>query len=217
VDDLLTRDTTVTIGGTVSGATVTDGTAGVYLTIGGAEHDATLVSGTWDDGVWEYSLELGATDLDQEIAVTASDAAGNTDTTSFRVRLDVIPPSLQVDTVPQSTKAPVLDITGNTDESVETVWVNGIPYDTIEGSFSASYNLVAGENTLEVVAMDEAGNTQSEVLTVNLEWEQPGAEPESTSEGTDSGTAYAIALVVAGLAVLALAVILAGDRERRDA
>jgi hypothetical protein len=217
VDDLLTRDTTVTIGGTVTGATVTDGTAGVYLTIGGAEHDATLVSGTWDDGVWEYSLELGATDLDQEITVTASDAAGNTDTTSFRVRLDVIPPSLQVDTVPQSTKAPVLDITGNTDESVETVWVNGIPYDTIEGSFSASYNLVAGENTLEVVAMDEAGNTQSEVLTVNLEWEQPGAEPESTSEGTDSGTAYAIALVVAGLAVLALAVILAGDRERRDA
>ena len=73
-------------------STVTDGTAGVDLTIGGAEHDATLVSGTWDDGVWEYSLELGATDLDQEITVTASDAAGNFTVRPHRVERDATPP-----------------------------------------------------------------------------------------------------------------------------
>jgi hypothetical protein len=217
VDDLLTRDTTVPISGTVMGAYAAEGGAGVRITIGTADHDATLVSGTWDAGVWEYSLELGENDLDQEVTVAATDAAGNTATAVFRVRLDVIPPSLQVDSVPQSTGAPVLVISGTTDEGVETVWVNGIPYATVEGSFSVSYHLVPGGNTLEVKAMDEAGNTQSEVLSVTLEWQEPGPEPEDGSEGTDHGTAYAIALVVAGLAVLVVAFLLAGAREGRDA
>jgi hypothetical protein len=216
-DDVLTRDTAVHIAGTVVGATSVGGGAGVVLTIAGTDHDAVLTSGTWEDGAWEYTLELGATDLDQEITVTAADSAGNTDEATFRVRLDVIPPSLQINEPPSNTKASMLAINGTTDLSVMEVYVNGIAYPCVDGVFSANCYLVPGDNTITVVAMDEAGNSQTEVRTVNLAWEETADEPTtSSSEGTDSDMAYAIALVVAGLAVLVIAVLLAGGRRGGD-
>jgi hypothetical protein len=215
--NILVRDTSVYIGGTVEGSSSLGGTAGVFLTIKGTDEDATLVSGTWEDGVWEYNLELGPTDLDQEIIVTAVDAAGNEVVSTFRVRFDVIPPSLQVDDIPTTTKTSMITINGTTDEGISTIWVNGIPHPIVGGLFSVTCFLVPGDNTITVEVMDEAGNAQTEVLTTSLEWQEPGDEPSTSSEETSNFTAYAIALIVAGLAVLVIAVIMSGGRERRDA
>ena len=215
--DILLRDTSVYIGGTIVGSSPFGGNAGVFLTIKGTDADATLASGTWEEGVWEYNLELGPTDLDQEIMVTAVDAAGNEVVRTFRLRFDVIPPSLQVDVISDTTKTSMIDINGTTDDGISTIWVNGIPHPVVGGVFTVTCFLVPGDNTITMEVMDAAGNTQTVVRTTNLEWEDPGAEPTTSTEETSNLTAYAIALIVAGLAVLVIAVIMSGDRQRRDA
>ena len=217
-DDIYVESTSVEFIGHVTGASAQlGGKAGVFIIQGGQEQTANLVTGTWDDGVWEFILELSPEDLDQEITVKAMDEAGNEVQRIIRVRYDVIPPSLSVDGVPEVMKSPILTINGSTEASISTVWVQEIPYPTVNGLFSVPWFLTKGPNSITVEVRDDAGNVQKEVITVELEWKTPGPETEEETEDDGPRTAYAIAFLVAGLTVLIIGIYVAPKLGRRDA
>ncbi len=219
--DVLTRDATVTFNGHVTGAnSVLGGTTGVFLEIRGVDHAATLVSGTWDDGVWEYTLTLGTTDLDQVVTLKVMDEAGNMVERDVRVRYDVIPPLLHLDPVAAVTSSPMVYINGTTDETISTVLVGGMPFPVDDGVFSVPWFLASGVNSIPVKVSDEAGNINNDTVSTKLQWAEPGPEPvEGGEEEGEEGLslAYPIALIAAGVTVLLVAVLLSPRRKGRDA
>ena len=217
-DDIFVESLSVEFIGHVTGVSSQLGEkAGVFITQGGLEQTADLVTGTWDDGVWNFILELSASDLDQEIIVKAMDEAGNEVQRIIRVRYDIIPPSLSLDDVPDVVESPILMINGTTETTISTVWIQEIPYATTNGVFNVPWFLIKGPNSITVEVRDEAGNVQEETITVMLEWKEPGPETEE-EETEDDGprTAYSIALLVAGLTVLILGIYVAPKLGRRD-
>ena len=217
-DDIYIKKTSVEFIGHVTGvSSQLGGKAGVFIIQGGQERTANLVTGTWDDGVWDFILELGPEDLDQEITVKAMDEAGNEVQRIIRVRYDVIPPSLSLDGVPEVMKSPILTINGSTEASISTVWVQEIPYATDNGLFSVPWFLTKGQNSITIEVRDDAGNVKKEIITVMLEWKTPGPETEEGTEDEGPRTAYAIAFLVAGLTVLIIGIYMAPKLGRRDA
>ena len=217
--DVLTRVATVTFSGHISGAASTmGGTTGVFIGIRGVDHAATLTSGTWDDGEWEYTLQLGSTDLDQTVTVKATDEAGNLVLRDVRVIYDVIPPSLHLDPVAPTTGSPMMYINGTTDEAISTVLIGGMPFAVEDGTFSVPWFLVAGPNSIPVKVTDAAGNVNNETVSTTLQWTEPGPEPVEGGGEDEEGLsiAYPIALIAAGLTVLLVAVLLSSGHPRRD-
>lgn len=89
----------------------------------------------------------------------ATDSAGNTSSASITVALDTEPPLVLI-------TSPADGATVNTPE----VTLQG----TVDGkAFSQAYTLSEGENTLEKSARDEAGNSSSASITVNLDTAAP--------------------------------------------
>ncbi len=194
---VLTRSPTVHFTGTSVGAD--RALAGVTVEYRGSQVDAVLVSGDWQGtATWEYDLTLRAEDLDQYIVVTAMDAAGNTETWTCHVVYDVIAPSLSVKAIPTVTKDPDVLIDGMTDEDVDTVYINGVPYAVETGLFTVELSLLAGTNTITVEVRDDAGNLRTDTRTVlyeHVEYVPPG--PVEVSEETPYSLWSVILLVVA--------------------
>jgi hypothetical protein len=107
---------------------------------------------------------------------------------------DTTKPALSVSALANGayTNKPTLNVTGTATDAggLDTVTVNGqAVLVNGDGSFSTALNLVAGANTVTVVATDKAGNQQSDSRTVNYDANVPEltvADPADNSISVQS-------------------------------
>jgi hypothetical protein len=162
VDPLVTNDQTPGLSGTVD-----DPVAAIQVTVAGVTHDAVNNGdGTWTlpDGTITVALSEGKHD----VAVIATDPAGNvgTDTTVDELEIDLTPPVVVVDS--QVSQGGPVTLTGTTDEPSSTVsaFVDGQWHAAVVDG-NGKWTVVLdpppqeGTHTVEVVAVDEAGNEGS--------------------------------------------------------
>ncbi len=149
-EGLITNLVNTTISGTVTDAST------IALKINNT--DVTVQT----DGSFSTSIQLS--EGMNNVAVTATDAAGNSSAATRQVRLDTQPPVLVV-SQPSSqvtTNQTTYDIIGNvSDSTATTVTVNGIQVTITAGQFTTQINLAEGLNTVTVVATDAASNTST--------------------------------------------------------
>jgi hypothetical protein len=101
----------------------------------------------------------------------AKDRAGNTNTASLTVFLDITPPPVTIITPVDGllTNRSTASVTGFTEPGAQ-LSVNGAPVDVwLDGSFSAEVTLQRGLNTITVLASDAAGNQMRTVRTVLMD------------------------------------------------
>lgn len=187
-DYLITNDPTIHFSGTVTGA------FGVVLQHKGIYLPAVLVTGSWEDGEWEYDLELGPQDLEQDVVVIAYDLADNEAIMVINVRYDFVPPQLWLEGEALSyTNQTTFTISGTTDEVIQAVLVNGVEEPVVNGLFSVDVDLTDGQNAFVVTVEDEAGNLATEIIQIFLDRVPPTFEldyPKKTDKkkATISGT-----------------------------
>jgi hypothetical protein len=208
-DDIITNNPTVTFRGSVEGST------GVVIVHKSIRLPAELVSGTWESGEWKYDLELGPQDLEQDVEVIAFDLAENEDISIVHIRLDIVPPSLALEDVPEEVDTPFIWINGTTDTGVAEVFVEGVSYAVTEGAFRIQWSLAAGDNDLLVEVYDEAGNRAES--KVNTFYEPLGEqdEPEPPEPGLTLMEIIGIGLLLAAIIVLLTALFVVYSRRRR--
>ncbi len=166
VEGLITHDTSISVTGTVSDQN-TD-----TLMVNEVEIDAGA------DG--SFSVDQSLNEGTNTITVIATDAAQNSTTFMRTVICDTQPPDLTVlepaDGI-QTTEA-IIVVSGTVFDSTEiTLGVNWILVDVEpDGSFSYSLSLDEGPNTIDVVAVDAAGN--SSTITRNVTYESIPLPPD---------------------------------------
>jgi len=94
------------------------------------------------------------------IPITATDAAGNSRTTTLSVTRDGTPPVLTMNALPSETSNPTVTVSGTveTGTGISFVTVNGQPVTVSGGTYSAVVALSFGANVVFVEATDSAGN-----------------------------------------------------------
>lgn len=137
---------------------------------------SVLVSGTTEDGAkvtingasatvsgGVFSVPYTLTEGTNTINVAASDAAGNKTTQSVTVTLDSLPPMLTITYPPDNfvSSTPSLTLTGLTDANVKvTVGSTDVTADG-GGNFTVMIVLNDGDNTINIKAVDKAGNVST--------------------------------------------------------
>jgi len=208
-DYMIINDPLIPFRGMVEGAT------GVVIEHKSVRLPATLVEGTWTEGEWMYDLELGPSDLEQDIKVIALDAAGNEDVMIVHVVLDIVPPSLSIENVAEEVKTPFVWINGTTDSGVAYVYVQGVPYAVTNGVFEIQWSLAAGTNDLTVEVYDEAGNVAKDTVSTEYkltEYKPP--EPPKTDE-IDWLFVAGVGLLLAAIIIAVTALFVVSSRRRR--
>lgn len=137
---------------------------------------------------WDGRDEGGGTvpDGNYRIRVAAKGESG-TGYNNTQVTVDTQPPVIRLANIPDGmqVKDAELVIEGVTDANA-TVWVNNDPQPiTLDGSggFSIRRRLLEGENRLELVAIDDAGNSSSVVRTVTLLTKPPDIIVDNPPDG----------------------------------
>ncbi len=219
-DFLLTRETTVPFTGTISGA------MGVTI-----EHKSiplpTSLVGPNDDwetgGEWMLDLLLGPQDLDQTVVVTAFDEAGNKVIVNIQIVLDIVNPSLHVDKIDLNddgiadteVDVALIPLNGTTDANIQTVTVQGVEFQVIDGEFDILWSLAAGLNIINVVVTDEAGNEATFEVEITYNWEAPPTVPGPKAEDGGLSSIYGIALLIAAITIVATAFLVTRQRTHR--
>ncbi len=209
-DYLLTRENSVLFTGTSKVAKE------VVVVHKGQENLASIVSGTWaTSATWTYTLLLEAEDLDQIVEVKARDEAGNEVVHSVQIVYDVIPPLLSLDsTIPTVVEQPKVEIAGETDETILTVYVNDIAFAVTGGEFRIVWPLVAGLNNITVSVMDDAGNPTERTLQITYNQPKPPVVRQDTG-GWEISTVFGWILIVAAITIIVTAFIVTGQRTSR--
>jgi hypothetical protein len=165
-DGAATKDPTLNISGTV-----TDNIGVKSLTI----NDGAVTVNS--DGSFHHTLQL--VPGPNTITIVAADFAGTKKTGVRTVSLDQKGPTITV-TAPADngkTGKSFIDVTGSIDEAgtVELKVNNGTPQiASMSGNgFSATVNLAAGLNTIDIVAKDQLGNTSSAKRSITYDNQAP--------------------------------------------
>ena len=183
-DPYLTKNSTVRFFGRAGAGAVE-----VFLEHKGVSVPVTILEGDLNtSATWEYILELGPLDLEQDITVKAVDHVGNEALATIRVIYDIVPPALYLDANPTYVDQPSIRISGTTDIEIEFVLVGPALYPVVDGEFNIIYSLIVkGRNIIEVVVYDEAGNTAREELVVYYGQDPPNLKLD-VHDRTDSTT-----------------------------
>lgn len=117
------------------------------------------------------AVEVQQEGADQAIMGTATDIAGNTASTSVIISIDKTPPVVSISSpLPgaglQDSPADVQGMVDDALSGVARITCNGIPGNLSNSSFTCSVPLVSGQNILETVATDMAGNIGYSSITV---------------------------------------------------
>ena len=156
---------------------VNDPGALVVVTLNGADSKVAL------DGM-TFKITLTLVEGTNQLAVKATDEAGNTAELTRTVVLDTIAPQLAVDS-PQDglmTMSKDILVTGMTDEdAILTVDGAGASRDGL--NFEAEVQLTEGRNIIEVVSRDEAGNSRAVRVTVICDATTPTITLLSPNDG----------------------------------
>ena len=158
-----TNESTVTVEGKAAPTTT------VHIFNNGEE---VATTDTTDAGTFSVDVELQ--DGENSLTAKASTDTGITDASEpVVVVLDQTSPELAI-TSPEDgakTNKETVTVTGTVqDENIESVTVNGENATITEGSFSKRILIENGENNIEVVATDKAGNTTTNQVTVTAKF-----------------------------------------------
>ncbi|MGC8943256.1 MAG: stalk domain-containing protein, partial [Caldisericia bacterium] len=143
------------------------------LIINGVTEPGILVTSgssmTTSNSKGQFTLKVKLTPGLNTLKVQAIDSAGNKGEVTINITLDVSPPFLKLDPSLSSwmeVYTETLEVKGEV-EIGATLTINGIPvsYDS-QGKFSYTVRLQEGNNSIQVVAVDKAGNTNSIYLPV---------------------------------------------------
>lgn len=172
---LLTNEADITVEGTASPTTT------VQLKSNGEELDSTAVG---DDGKFTIPTEL--TEGENEFTVVSTmdgNPVGESDPVT--VTLDTESPELTIDNPKKGDKLNRETVTVEgavADDHLEFVRVNGQKATVKDGNYSKRILLDNGENEIEVVAQDEAGNSTTESVTVQVKYDAPEIEGLTPAE-----------------------------------
>jgi DNA-binding transcriptional ArsR family regulator len=136
------------------------------------------------DGEFDFGFNV-MEDGTFDIEISGTDLAGNQDSAATHVVIDTLPPTVQV-TSPSNghlTNQLDLQVTGLT-EAGAMVTVSDLPAQVTDGTFSIDIELIEGTNVIKVVARDEAGNTNSTGVTVELDTVPPDLVVSDVVNGT---------------------------------
>lgn len=131
----------------------------------------------------------------------AADAAGNQTSASVRVTRDTEPPDLQLiePTVRAYTDEPTLSLAGTVSDrgtSVASLTVNGTSVPIKEGRFKTVLALDEGENTIQVIATDRAGNIQTLSRKTIVDTRPPKIVVDSPSRAPISNSAVILSGII---------------------
>jgi pimeloyl-ACP methyl ester carboxylesterase/uncharacterized Zn-binding protein involved in type VI secretion len=132
------------------------------------------------------------------IIVSAVDLATNSGVATVPVNLDTVPPAITITTPAPGllTKTAQVTVSGTVSEPVVSITINGQPA-TVNGlTFTSTLSLVEGFNTLEIKAIDRAGNSGTASVAVNLD-STPPAPPVLAPQKTPVNVA---AITITGTA-----------------
>jgi hypothetical protein len=126
-----------------------------------------------------FSAVIRLSEGDNDITAIAVDAAGNSNRSSIRVRLDTVPPEMTVRYDPPGTSInrPQLNISGEM-ENGSSVTVNGrwIVLPGLASSFATLILLHQGANAITIVVTDRAGNINISRATVTFDTTPPAVD-----------------------------------------
>ncbi len=181
----LTNQTTIAVTGTISDQTATT------VTVNGVA--ATVTSNT----SYTASVPL-ASEGNNLLTVTATDAAGNSVDSTRTVTRDTQAPALSVSApvdglITRDATTPVQGTTS--DANGVTVNTNGTPWTVAGGGFSGSIALSSGANVLTTTATDGAGNATSVVRNVTHDATPPTLTVTAPANGA---TTTADSITVSG-------------------
>lgn len=156
-----------------------------------------------------YTPTAALSDGSHTIKIDAADNDGNAATQkSVTFKIDTVPPTLSV-TAPTNgliTNKAACTVTGTTNDITSspvtvTVKLNSGSAETVtvgaDGSFSKALTLVAGSNTITVVATDSAGKSTTVTRTVTLDTVAPTIKAITlTPNPVDAGKTYVISVEV---------------------
>jgi hypothetical protein len=153
-----------------------------------------LRAGTGDwvtaDGTSEWNATLDLAQGDNSITAEASDERGNTGTASLSVRVDSLPPVVEItypaqDILVNSTS---IELSGRTEPGA-TVMVNGEAAPFYLGQFTSTVALQEGTNTISASARDAAGNTGFASVNITRDTISPALTLTSPQNGEVTGRA----------------------------
>ncbi|HLR04080.1 MAG TPA: S8 family serine peptidase [Virgibacillus sp.] len=184
-DGDITNEEEVTVEGTASPTT------SIELQNNGEEVDTVEVD---DDGNFSVpaTLEEGANEL---VAVSQVDGDNAGESEAVEVTLDTESPELTIDSPADGDKTnrETVTVEGTVaDDNLDTVTVNGEEADVSDGDYSKRILLDNGENTIDVVATDKAGNEATESITIDVQYDAPEAENLTPDEDVDLSTGESV-------------------------
>jgi flagellar hook assembly protein FlgD len=171
---------------------------GITLTI----NDQPVALNPEGDFEYEWLLEEG----DNLIRVVATDDVGNVTSHERLVHLKTKPPLLTLNVEEGATFGDsVLQLTGRADVGA-TVTVNGqvVPVSTL-GDFQATLNLFEGDNLIQTVARDQAGNVSTLNRHVRYSTPPPARGMERLARNLSDIPSLAVPLLIALPIILVLA------------
>jgi DNA-binding MarR family transcriptional regulator len=135
-----------------------------------------------------FSLEAFVSEGENELVISATDLAGNTARYTFKVLRDTAPPVITL-TAPAPgalINATSVHVAGLVDDGLppDLVEVNGVPATLSSGTFDILLTgLGQGQGSIDVTAVDLAGNTASLAVKVIIDSLPPALELVSPSDG----------------------------------
>ncbi|NRD50691.1 DUF6531 domain-containing protein, partial [Corallococcus exiguus] len=137
-----------------------------------------------------FTLALALPEGDHTLAVQVTDAEGRSASTTRTVAVDRTKPTLTI-TDPATSPATVNEspyvVKGTVgDTHLAGVTVKGQPATVLGGAFSVPVALAQGQTVVEVVAVDQAGNTERKSLTLVVDHAPPLVTVLSPVSGSES-------------------------------
>jgi RHS repeat-associated protein len=120
------------------------------------------------------------------LVVTTFDLAGNTANRVLDFGIDTIPPDLAILNPEDGDlfQSNAIQVNGSlTENNLQTITINGNPANGGAGQFFGTATLNEGNNTIQVVATDLAGNTDQQSINVTLDSSAPGITITSPANG----------------------------------
>lgn len=148
-----------------------------------------------DDGEFAIPVEL-TEGVNELTAMTLVDGEEAKESEPVTVTLDTEAPDLSIDSHNDGDKTnrETATIEGSVyDDHLDSVEVNGQEAEVADdGSYSKRILLDEGENTIEIVATDKAGNQSSEEITIDAKWTAPKIDHLTPDEDQELNTGESI-------------------------